>query len=144
MGNSCAMLGPIFKLKSAHGQNMSLLKSAQFVLTSQSNLSNSLKVPILRSRSSQRSAPFQEKATILHAESTRPNDEPMPPRLARHAYDLHQLMTSTIGKTALEEIELLARVAKHKAFFYPQAGVDYEQAYSGDLKIVPKDPGRMN
>ena len=49
-------------------------------------------------------------------------------------------MTSTIGKTALEEIELLARVAKHKAFFYPQAGVDYEQAYSGDLKIVPEGP----
>jgi hypothetical protein len=83
---------------------------------------------------------FWEKATILHAESSRPANEPMPPRLARHAYDLHQLMTSAIGKTALEEIELLARVAKHKAFFYPQAGVDYEQAYSGDLKIVPEGP----
>lgn len=83
---------------------------------------------------------FWEKATILHAESTRPDDEPMPPRLARHAYDLHQLMTSAVGKTALEEIELLERVAKHKAFFYTQAGVDYEQAYSGDLKIVPEGP----
>ena len=83
---------------------------------------------------------FWEKATILHAESTRPDDEPMPPRLARHAYDLHQLMTSAVGKTALEEIELLERVAKHKAFFYTQAGVDYEQAYSGGLKVVPEGP----
>jgi hypothetical protein len=81
---------------------------------------------------------FWEKATILHAESSRPASEPMPPRLARHAYDLHQLMACNIGKEALEEIELLERVAKHKAFFYTQAGVDYKQAYSGGLKVVPE------
>jgi len=83
---------------------------------------------------------FWEKATILHAESSRPSDEPMPQRLARYAYDLHKLMTSKIGEEALEEIELLERVAKHKAFFYTQAGVDYEQAYSGGLKVVPEGP----
>jgi hypothetical protein len=83
---------------------------------------------------------FWEKATILHAESSRPANEPMPPRLARHAYDLHQLLASKVGEEALEEIELLKRVAKHKAFFYTQAGVDYEQAYSGGLKVVPEGP----
>jgi hypothetical protein len=40
----------------------------------------------------------------------------------------------------LEDIDLLERVAKHKAFFYTQAGVDYEQAYSGGLKVVPEGP----
>ena len=46
---------------------------------------------------------FWEKATILHAESIRPADQPMPTRLARHAYDLHQLMQSSIGQAALAE-----------------------------------------
>jgi hypothetical protein len=81
---------------------------------------------------------FWEKATILHAESSRPADEPMPQRLARHAYDLHQLMVSGIGKEALDEIELLERVAKHKAFFYTQADVDYTAAYTGGLKVAPE------
>lgn len=81
---------------------------------------------------------FWEKATILHAESIRPADETMPPRLARHAYDLHQLMQSGIGQEALAEPELLERVAKHKAFFYTQAEVDYESAYTGGLIVMPQ------
>ncbi len=81
---------------------------------------------------------FWEKATILHAESIRPADQPMPRRLARHAYDLHQLMQSGIGQAALAEPELLERVAKHKSFFYTQAKVDYEAAYTGGLKVVPE------
>ncbi len=81
---------------------------------------------------------FWEKATILHAESIRPVEQPMPPRLARHAYDLHQLMQSGIGQAALAEPELLERVARHKAFFYTQAEVDYEAAYTGGLKVVPE------
>jgi len=86
---------------------------------------------------------FWEKATILHAESTRPANEPMPPRLARHAYDLHQLLECGIGKDAFDEIELLERVAKHKAFFYTQAGVDYQQAYSGGLKVAPEGDSQV-
>lgn len=81
---------------------------------------------------------FWEKATILHAESIRPIEQPMQPRLARHAYDLHQLMQSGIGQAALAEPALLERVAKHKAFFYTQAEVDYEAAYTGGLKVVPE------
>ena len=81
---------------------------------------------------------FWEKATILHAESYRPADQPMPQRLARHAYDLHQLMQSGIGQEALAEPELLERVAKHKAFFYTQAGVDYAITYQGGLKVFPQ------
>lgn len=83
---------------------------------------------------------FWEKATILHAESIRPAGEPMPQRLARHAYDLHQLMQSGIGQAALAQPELLKRVAQHKAFFYTQAEVDYEAAYTGGLKVAPEGP----
>ena len=83
---------------------------------------------------------FWEKATILHAESTRPAEEPMPQRLARHAYDLHQMMLSGVGADALAEPELLKRVARHKAFFYNQAEVDYTAASSGGLRVVPEGP----
>ena len=80
---------------------------------------------------------FWEKVTLLHAESTRPEEESLPARLARHAYDLHRLMESGIGNNAIAEIDLLERVARHKTAFYFQRRVDYEAAYSGHLQIVP-------
>ena len=64
----------------------------------------------------------------------------MPQRIARHAYDLHQLMQSGIGAEALAEPELLQRVAQRKAFFYTQADVDYTAAQSGGLKVMPEGP----
>ena len=81
---------------------------------------------------------FWEKATILHAEASRPANEPMPQRLARHAYDLHQLMQSSIGAQARAEPELLRRVAQHKAFCYTQADVDYTAAHTGGLQVAPR------
>lgn len=86
---------------------------------------------------------FWEKATILHAEASRPVDQPMPQRLTRHAYDLHQLMQSVIGTEALAAPELLQRVAQHKAFFYKQAGVDYTAAHTGSLKVMPEGPRKQ-
>ena len=80
---------------------------------------------------------FWGKVTLLHAESSRPIEDPLPPRLARHVYDLHQLMVSGIGDKALHDTDLLERVARHKAAFYAQNRVDYEETYSGKLQIVP-------
>jgi len=80
---------------------------------------------------------FWEKVTILHAESARPADQPLPQRYARHAYDLHQFLQSGIGQEALKDSALLERVAKHKDFFYTQVGVDYTTAYNGGLKVMP-------
>lgn len=81
---------------------------------------------------------FWEKATILHAEACRSDGKPMPQRLARHAYDLHQLMQTELGAEALADHGLLQRVAQHKAFFYTQAGVNYTAAYTGGLKVMPE------
>jgi hypothetical protein len=67
---------------------------------------------------------FWEKATIYHAESFKPADQLWPRRYARHAYDLHQLFLSNIGKEALEDLTLLQRVAAHKTTFHASAGVD--------------------
>jgi len=81
---------------------------------------------------------FWEKATIYHAESFKPAGQPWTRRYARHAYDLHQLMNSEIGEEALEDLDLLKRVATHKATFHAQAGLDYQQAYKGNLRVCPK------
>lgn len=82
---------------------------------------------------------FWEKVTILHAESSRPEDQAFPPRLARHAYDLCQLMKSGegLGEEALTQIDLLKRVCEHKAFFFTQGRVDYEMATNGGLCLIP-------
>ncbi len=80
---------------------------------------------------------FWEKVTILHAESSRPKGDSYPPRLARHAYDIWQLMQSGIGEEAMENPDLLKRVCDHKSVFFRQKRVDYQSAYSGRLSIVP-------
>ncbi len=80
---------------------------------------------------------FWEKATIFHAELSKPVDQPIRKRYARHAYDLHQLLHSDIGKEALKDLDLLKRVSIHKATFHASAHVDYNQAYTGALKVMP-------
>lgn len=80
---------------------------------------------------------FWEKVTIYHAESFKTADQPWSRRYARHAYDLHKLMQAGIGNDALKDFALLERVARHKARFHSSAEVDYHQAYSGKLTIVP-------
>lgn len=81
---------------------------------------------------------FWEKVTILHAESSRPDKDPLPPRLARHASDLWHLMHCDIGEKAFKQWTLLKRVCEHKSMFYPQVRVDYDAACSGGLSIAPK------
>ena len=80
---------------------------------------------------------FWEKVTILHAESTRAKDEPLPPRLARHASDIWQLMESGIGEAAMHQRDLLRRVCDHKSMYYHQGRIDYSEAYTGKLTLVP-------
>lgn len=80
---------------------------------------------------------FWEKVTILHAESTRAKDEPLPPRLARHASDIWQLMQSGIGETAMQQRDMLRRVCDHKSMYYHQGRVDYSKVYTGKLTLVP-------
>ena len=67
----------------------------------------------------------------------------MPQRIARHAYDLHQMMQSGVGAKALADLKLLKRVAQHKTFFYNQAEVDYNAAANGGLKVVSTDHPRQ-
>ncbi len=81
---------------------------------------------------------FWEKATILHAEFHRPDGKMPAIRSSRHYYDLHQMHLNNVSSTALENIDLLDRVAKHKSIFFRSSWAKYEEAMIGTLRLVPK------
>jgi hypothetical protein len=80
---------------------------------------------------------FWEKATILHAEFHRAPEKPYPRRYSRHYYDMAMLTLSSIKKDALDDLELLAQVVRHKQTFYPSAWAQYASAAPGSFRIVP-------
>lgn len=82
---------------------------------------------------------FWEKATILHAENNINKPERVKERLSRHLYDLVMLYRSDIGKEAIKDIDLLAKVAEHKKFYFRSGAANYGDAKPGTLKIVPHD-----
>ena len=82
---------------------------------------------------------FWEKATILHHEANRPENNKQPPRLSRHYYDLAQMAKSPIKEKALSNIHILQTVAEFKKKFYPRGWARYEEARPGTLKLVPKE-----
>lgn len=57
---------------------------------------------------------FWEKATILHHEANRPEDNPQPSRYSRHYYDLAIMAASPVKDKALADLELLANVVAFK------------------------------
>lgn len=82
---------------------------------------------------------FWEKATILHAEHHRPLDKAIIDRLSRHYYDLHCLAQHPVAKQALQQPDLLARVAQHKSVFFRSGWARYEEAVPGSLRLLPRD-----
>lgn len=82
---------------------------------------------------------FWEKATILHHEANRPDDLPVPPRFSRHYYDVYRMAKLGILDRALEQSDLLERVADFKAKFYPRKWAQYDLARIGTLKLVPSE-----
>lgn len=82
---------------------------------------------------------FWEKATILHAEHSRPADRPPGERMSRHYYDVAMLARSGHAARALERIDLLDVVAKHKALFFRSGWARYDEAKPGSLHLVPAE-----
>lgn len=80
---------------------------------------------------------FWEKATILHQESHRPEDKPMPPRYSRHYYDLARLALSDVKAKALSDLDMLAAVVAFKQRFYPSAWAQYALAKPPSFKLIP-------
>lgn len=82
---------------------------------------------------------FWEKATILHQYAHLPTDKPLPPRLSRHWYDFFRLLTTNISAKALQQIELLERVANHKKVYFASGWANYDTARKGTLRLAPTD-----
>ena len=84
---------------------------------------------------------FWEKATAAHVYCLqgRLRGE----RYSRHWYDLAALARSPFFESAVNDHALAMQVAKHKSMFFAEKDlvgqwIDYQQAVSGSLRLVPK------
>jgi hypothetical protein len=80
---------------------------------------------------------FWEKAMLLHEETQRPQEKPLPPRLSRHYYDLWRLIQAGISEEALVDPGLFERVAAHRQVFFRHGWVDYSTLRPGALRLMP-------
>jgi len=79
---------------------------------------------------------FWEKATILHAIR---NGSKLRARMSRHYYDVFAMVDSPIFNKAIENIDLLLKVAEHKALFFKDVKARYDLAKPGSLLLMPKN-----
>jgi hypothetical protein len=82
---------------------------------------------------------FWEKATILHQEAHRSPDKAFPQRYSRHYYDLFMMMGSPVRDKAFIQINLLRDVVQFKSRFYRCPWARYEEALTGELRLLPPD-----
>ena len=78
---------------------------------------------------------FWEKATILHAIS---NNLKLRARMSRHYYDVFEMADSPIFNKAIQNIDLLVKVAEHKALFFRDTKARYDLARPGSLRLIPQ------
>jgi len=80
---------------------------------------------------------FWEKATILHAEFHRPAGQPIKDRSARHYSDMAALWRHPGRNRALERMDLLADVVRHKSRFFASSWASYDTAIAGSFHLLP-------
>ncbi len=83
---------------------------------------------------------FFEKITILHREANRVNGN-YPRRYSRHYYDVFRMIKTEIREMSLKNLGLLKAVINFKKKFYTCNWAKYEEILSGNLKLVPPQPG---
>lgn len=88
-------------------------------------------VPMLDARRT-----FWEKATMLH-ERNSATAEQLQPGLSRQYADVAVLWRGAIGKEALEDLDLLRKVAEEKEALYYTGRANYPAAGAGNLRLVP-------
>jgi hypothetical protein len=80
---------------------------------------------------------FWEKATILHAEYHRPEDQPIPDRYARHYADTARLLEHPAAPSFLADKALCIRIADWKSRVFARAWARYDLARHGTFHLVP-------
>jgi hypothetical protein len=82
---------------------------------------------------------FWEKATILHMWYNAEAERTLGARQSRHFYDVAQLYEGGIGENAIQDLELLNAVARHKSVFFARAWAKFDEAVPGTLRLVPPE-----
>ncbi len=80
---------------------------------------------------------FWEKATILHAEYHRPEDQLTPDRYARHYADMGRLVQHASAPAMLSDHALCARVVEWKGRVFARQWARYDLAKPGTFRLVP-------
>ncbi|MGB1127037.1 MAG: nucleotidyl transferase AbiEii/AbiGii toxin family protein [Opitutales bacterium] len=83
---------------------------------------------------------FWEKAMLLHEESYKPADKKRRKRgMARHYYDLYQLIQHGVAKEASGDHEFFKRIADHRKVYFKHTWMDYETLVPGQLRLIPRE-----
>jgi len=80
---------------------------------------------------------FWEKITILHKLANYPEDKSIPPRYARHLYDVYRLSNSWVKDSAFQRKELLIKDVAFKQKFYYSQGAHYDTASLNSIALIP-------
>lgn len=83
---------------------------------------------------------FWEKAMLLHEETYRPANKKLRKRgMARHYYDLYQLIKNGIAESAASDMDLFNRIGEHRRVYFKYTWMDYETLMPGKLRLVPPE-----
>ncbi|MCM1508872.1 MAG: nucleotidyl transferase AbiEii/AbiGii toxin family protein [Ruminococcus flavefaciens] len=82
---------------------------------------------------------FWEKATILHKIANMPKEKKLPPRYARHYYDLYCLGNTKIKDEAFANKTMLEKDVAFKEKFYYSKSAGYDTATLKDIRLIPDD-----
>jgi len=80
---------------------------------------------------------FWEKITILHKLANYPEDKAIPPRYARHLYDVYRLSNSWVKGSAFQRKELLKQDVSFKQKFYYSKSAHYDTASLDSIALIP-------
>lgn len=82
---------------------------------------------------------FWEKIIILNTIAKGYKEGQIPPRYARHYYDVYCLANSKYKDEAFKRKELLEKDVKFKNKFYHAKKAAYDTIYIGNIKLIPSD-----
>jgi len=82
---------------------------------------------------------FWEKATILHSEYYRPENQPIPDRYARHYSDLARLLELPNATAIIADKAVADRVVEWKSRFFARTWARYDLARHGSFRLVPPE-----
>lgn len=82
---------------------------------------------------------FWEKLTILNRLAHYPDSKVLPPRYARHLYDVFCMANSSVKEAAFARKELLEKDVVFKQKFYYAKGAHYESANLKQISLIPAE-----